>query len=143
MGARRKLTVDQVADALRQSGAVYTEAARLLSEAGRPCCRQTVANYVERHPELRAVEAQTREALLDLAEGNIVRGINAGDATSTIFYLKTKGKHRGYTQRIEHTGQDGAPIATRADLSSLTTAELKLLLAAANKLREAGANGSE
>ncbi|MGI4884265.1 MAG: hypothetical protein ACRYFR_04830 [Janthinobacterium lividum] len=33
------------------------------------------------------------------------------DAASVIFFLKTKGKARGYVERNEITGKDGAPIA--------------------------------
>lgn len=33
------------------------------------------------------------------------------DASAVIFFLKTKGKHRGYVERSELTGKDGAPIA--------------------------------
>lgn len=33
------------------------------------------------------------------------------DASAVIFFLKTKGKHRGYVERNEVTGKDGAPIA--------------------------------
>ena len=33
------------------------------------------------------------------------------DASAVIFFLKTKGKKRGYVERNEVTGKDGAPIA--------------------------------
>ena len=28
-----------------------------------------------------------------------------------MFYLKTKGKHRGYVERNETTGKDGGPLS--------------------------------
>ena len=39
---------------------------------------------------------------LDFAESSLHQQIKAGNPTSTIFFLKTKGKNRGY---IEHTVQ--------------------------------------
>jgi hypothetical protein len=33
------------------------------------------------------------------------------DASAVIFFLKTRGKKRGYVERSELTGKDGAPIA--------------------------------
>lgn len=35
---------------------------------------------------------------------------DAPSATATIFYLKTKGKSRGYVERQEITGAEGGPI---------------------------------
>jgi hypothetical protein len=36
--------------------------------------------------------------------------IDNGDVASTIFYLKTKGKKRGFVERTELTGNEGQPI---------------------------------
>lgn len=47
---------------------------------------------------------------LDFAESKLYKHINDNDKTSLIFYLKTKGKHRGYVERYEHTGAEGRPI---------------------------------
>lgn len=45
------------------------------------------------------------------AEGQPIRDyINPIDTTSVIFKLKTHGKNRGYTQRLEHTGAEGQPL---------------------------------
>ena len=38
---------------------------------------------------------------LDFAESQLHQQIKSGNSTSTIFYLKTKGKRRGYVERIE------------------------------------------
>jgi len=47
------------------------------------------------------------ESTLDIAEGTPHMPIEEGDLTATIFYLKTRGKGRGYT---EHDKQDISKI---------------------------------
>lgn len=49
---------------------------------------------------------------LDFAETQLHKQISKGNPTSTIFYLKTKGKNRGYIERqeIQHDGGEGLRI---------------------------------
>lgn len=47
------------------------------------------------------------EMVLDFAESKLHNLISTGDTTATIFFLKTKGKKRGYIERQEITGADG------------------------------------
>ena len=42
-----------------------------------------------------------------MAESQLHKQILDGNTTATIFYLKTKGKKRGYVERQEITGVDG------------------------------------
>jgi hypothetical protein len=49
---------------------------------------------------------------LDYAESQLHKQIGDGSTAATIFYLKTKGKNRGYIERqeIQHDGGEGLRI---------------------------------
>ncbi len=55
--------------------------------------------------------AEARESSIDLAESKLIEAIKAGNLTAIIFFLKTQGKSRGYSERSEfgHT-TDGKPL---------------------------------
>jgi len=46
------------------------------------------------------------EMCIDFAESSLLKQVKDGNTTATIFYLKTKGKERGYVekQEVEHSG---------------------------------------
>lgn len=72
---------------------------------------QTYRNWYKADEEFKnqvddALE-QSYEKTNDMAEGKLFEAIHRGDMTGTIFYLKTKGKKRGYIERQEITGKDG------------------------------------
>lgn len=47
------------------------------------------------------------ESMLDFAEYALMNQIKEGNTTAIIFYLKSKGKKRGYTEKLEFgTGED-------------------------------------
>lgn len=73
--------------------------------------RQTYYNWMENDPEFAQEIENLNEAELDFAETQLKRLMRDGDKISTIFYLKTKGKKRGYVERTELTGaEDAEPI---------------------------------
>ena len=66
------------------------------------------------HYDWMAADAKYKEAVeglqdvaLDFAESKLFKSIENGSDTATIFYLKTKGKKRGYIERqeVDHTTQ--------------------------------------
>ncbi len=54
--------------------------------------------------------AEGRETRIDNAESKLDENINAGKEPSIFFFLKCQAKDRGYVERQEITGPDGAPV---------------------------------
>ena len=54
---------------------------------------------------------------LDFAESQLHQQIKDKIPSSTIFYLKTKGKRRGYVERTEITGADGGELKIQSIFS--------------------------
>ena len=66
---------------------------------------------MERYPSLKEVLSDAREDALDLAESKLMKAIDDGNITAIIFFLKTRGKSRGYSERSEFGhGTGGEPI---------------------------------
>ena len=91
-----KYTVEQVAEALIFARGMIAGAARILRTGP-----GVVKGYIKRHSKLRALADQLREALLDMAETRLIGQVEAGNLEAIKFYLRCKGKHRGYTERGE------------------------------------------
>jgi len=143
MGTRQKFTQAQVIDALKETkGMVYLAAKRLGCEA------QTIYNYRDRYPAVRAEMEQQDGEVDDAAEMKLYQAIIAGEPWAVQFRLRTKGKGRGYVERVQQevSGPNGGPIQTehteKHDLSKLTSdqlRELRGLLAKATTDEPAGA----
>lgn len=56
------------------------------------------------------------ETALDKTIANVsntlVQKALSGDTASIIFFLKVRGKDKGWSERLEHTGEGGGPIQT-------------------------------
>jgi hypothetical protein len=91
--------------ALRQTGGFVSVAAHALG-----CDRSTVHRYINEFPTVRAAYEETNEANLDIAEAKLMQQVRDGDPSQVRFYLRTKGRGRGYGDRQEITGPDGGPI---------------------------------
>ena len=65
--------------------------------------------------------------VLDFAESQLHKQIKDGNPSSTIFYLKTKGKNRGYYEKIlnENLNTHKGEIKTKIDYSKLDESTLK------------------
>lgn len=65
------------------------------------CTRSAFYKWIEKDHKLAEMIDEAREAIIDFAESKLIEHINDGDVTSLIFFLKTKGKKRGYVERVE------------------------------------------
>ena len=76
--------------------------------------RRTFYNWMERDAKFREQVRDIDNIALDFAESQLHKQIKNGEVSSTIFYLKTKGKSRGYIEKseIDHTsgGQSLPPV---------------------------------
>ena len=99
--------------------------------------RQSVYNWCEEDSRFKQALEDSRERFVDLAESNLrklVAGVPAIEKdengekrfagwierpseTAIIFTLKTRGKKRGYVERQEVTGADGADLIPPRTLS--------------------------
>ena len=64
-------------------------------------CRKTIWEWRKKYPEFDAACHECEETAVDFVETKLYKLINDGAEASTIFYLKTKAKHRGYIERQE------------------------------------------
>jgi len=100
-----RYTAAQIIEALKATkGMVYLAADRL------GCSHQTVYNYIERYPTIKNEWDAQNGKMGDTAELKLYQAIINGEPWAVAFYLKTKGKTRGYVERSEVTGADGDAI---------------------------------
>lgn len=92
-------------EAMRKSLGIVSTACR---EVG--IDRTTHYNWLKDDPEYKEAIENIGEEVIDFAESKLHNLIDSGDVASTIFYLKTKGKKRGFVERTELTGNEGQPI---------------------------------
>lgn len=67
--------------------------------------RKTFYDYYHADEAFKEIVKEIEESNLDLVERKLIQNIKANDTTSIIFYLKCKGRVRGYVdkQHIEHS----------------------------------------
>lgn len=64
-------------------------------------------HWLNEDEEFKKAVDEMEEVAIDFAESALHKQIKSGIPVSTIFYLKTRGKKRGYIERqeIEHSGE--------------------------------------
>lgn len=72
--------------------------------------RGTFYNYCNSDPVFKAAVDDMEDVALDFVESALYKQVKEGVPSSTIFYLKTRGRKRGYIERHEHTGADGQAL---------------------------------
>jgi hypothetical protein len=117
---RTQVAKKNMIDAMEKAFGVVTTACKI---AGIP--RRSYYEWYNGDESFRsAIQALDCEnQALDFAETQLFKNINGRDKTCLIFFLKTKGKKRGYIERVEHTGADGNPMQLQIVVNDTATKE--------------------
>lgn len=92
------------------------------------CARNSIKRIVATDPEIKEVLEEARERVCDEVEDAFTKRAIAGDTTASIFFLKTRGRDRGYDQDF------------RADIEAVTRAAMSFAL---NKSRNPAEENSD
>lgn len=93
-----------ILEALEKSLGVVTTACKKVGVG-----RTTFYGWLKEDKEFAEKVNDIQNIALDFVESKLFENIREGKTSEMIFYLKTKGKKRGYVERQEITGADGMP----------------------------------
>ncbi len=93
---RRKVTIEQIEQALISNGGWFTQAAKALG-----CSHQAISKRVQQSERLQRAVEDTKARYLDLAESKLVEAIKNGESWAICFYLKCQGRQRGYVEKAK------------------------------------------
>ena len=99
-------TKKAIIEALEKSLGVVTTACKQVGIG-----RTTFYDYLNKDEKFANQVDDIQNIALDFAESQLHKQIQDGNTSATIFYLKTKGKNRGYVERSEIV-HDGAIKST-------------------------------
>jgi hypothetical protein len=101
-----------IIEALEQSLGVVTTACKKVGVG-----RTTFYQWLKDDDDFKKQVDDINNIALDFAESQLHKQISDGNTSATIFYLKTKGKNRGYIERTENVHQiQEQPIFKGIDL---------------------------
>ena len=105
---RARYTLPIVLAAIKGSGGIVQTVALALQ-----CDWHTARRYINRWKKTREFFQGELNQILDLAESRLVEAVKRDESWAIKFLLSTKGKHRGYSLRMEHSGESGSHIQVR------------------------------
>ncbi len=73
--------------------------------------RTTHYRWMEEDQEYKKAVNQIQDSVLDFAESHLYKLVKEGNPAATIFFLKTKGKKRGYIERQEIEVTERKPLS--------------------------------
>lgn len=99
-----EVTKKAILEALEKAMGVVTQACKMVGVS-----RQTYYRYYREDLDFKNSADEINEVALDFAESKLFKKIEELDTASIIFYLKTKGKHRGFVERKEYADVTDIP----------------------------------
>jgi hypothetical protein len=99
-------TAEQVINAIKEGRGFASKAADILGVS-----RSTFYTDLKKFATAQQALEDVRESRHDYVESKLLQGVDQGNMTAIIFYLKTQCKERGYVERVEQehrgTKKDG------------------------------------
>jgi len=113
--ARATFKADMI-KALEQSLGIVTAACRTVGIE-----RKTHYLWLEQDPDYAASVAAIQEQALDYVEQQLFKLVQNMETAAIIFYLKTKGKGRGYIERVQTQEVKATPFVIETDRTDTVT----------------------
>ena len=92
----KKFTAEQFLTAIPKTGGIVSTIAARVG-----CSWATARKFIDTHPTVLAAYKDECETVLDMAESKLITAMNENDIESIKWYLARKGKHRGYSEKME------------------------------------------
>lgn len=92
----KNISIEKIAEVYSKKGCNVTATCAALGIA-----RKTFYEWKSKKKKLADLIEEADESIIDFAESKLIEHINDGDIQSLIFFLRTKGKKRGYVEKSE------------------------------------------
>ena len=93
-------------EALEKSLGIVSTAAKMVG-----IDRSTHYAWLKADEEYKSAVSSIQDSVLDFAESHLYKLVKEGNPAATIFFLKTKGKKRGYIERQEIEVTEKKPLS--------------------------------
>lgn len=103
-----RYTAAQVIEAIQGTGGIITKICKKMG-----CTWSTAKKYIETYPTVNRAWQDERERILDNAEDGLAKAVDGDEAWAIKYTLSTIGKGRGFTERMEVSGEDGGPVVLK------------------------------
>ena len=120
-----KISKEQMLEAIQGSQGLVSKIQRKLEAIlGEKISWDTTEKWIHKWEEAETAVKNEKEAMLDIAENNIFKDMVNGDTATSKWYLRMKGKERGYedTPTLQLANEDPLRIDLTGDL--MTAEEL-------------------
>lgn len=120
-----KITKEQLLQAIEGSQGLVSKIQRKLEAIlGEKISWDTTEKWIHKWEETETAVKNEKEAMLDIAENNIFKEMVNGDTATSKWYLRMKGKERGYedTAKLQLDGTD--PLNINLTGETMTAEEL-------------------
>ena len=111
-----KISKEQMLEAIQGSQGLVSKIQRKLEAIlGEKISWDTTEKWIHKWEEAETAVKNEKEAMLDIAENNIFKDMVNGDTATSKWYLRMKGKDRGYEDTP--TGQMASDDPIKIDIS--------------------------